>query len=274
VLLLPAGCGSESAALDATDTPPPAATGTAFEPAKAGRVIGRVTWTGPIPKATDFMYAAPRPDGKGFMFHTAENPNRPRIDANSRAVAGAVVFLRGVDPATGRPWDLPAVQVEMGQAQITVVQGERRGRVGFVRRGESVSVSSTEPTYHVLRGRGDAFFALTLPEPNRPVARTLTTAGRVELSSGTGQYWARADLFVADHPYFTLTDGEGRFSLDRVPAGNVELVVWMPGWEVARQERNPDSTIVTRQTYSPPVERALTLTVGPSAAPDVGITLP
>ena len=223
---------------------------------------------------TRVPYGRPRADGAGFEFRTAENPNRPHIDQTTRAVAEAVVFLRGVPSAASHSWDLPPVNVEMGDGQITVIQGEHRGRVGFVRRGDAISVSSTDQGYQLLRGRGDAFFGLALPESRQPVTRTLTKCGRVELSSGTGLYWARADLFVADHPYYTLTDQDGRFSFDRVPMGEVEVVVWMPGWQPARMERDPDSTQVARQLYTPPIERTSKATVRPAQPAAVSISVP
>lgn len=275
LVLLATGCESELPALDSPDAlPATSITGTAFDPAKAGCITGQVNWNGAIPETPGFLYGVPRPDGLGFAFRTVENPNRPHIDAKTRAVADAVVFLRGIDLASSRPWDLPPVRVEVGDGRITVAQGERRSRVGFVRRGDAISVASSEPKYHVLRGRGDAFFSLTLPEPDRPVSRTLTQPGRVELSSGTGMYWASADLLVADHPYYTLTDTDGRFAFDRVPAGKVEVVVWLPGWTPARQERDPDSTTVTRQSYAPPLERTGHATVDAGHAAEIKIVVP
>jgi len=274
LLLLPAGCRRENPAVEQIEQAQFPRTSRLFDPETAGRVTGRVSWSGSIPNPHGFLYGVPRPDGLGFAFRTAANPNRPLIDPNSRAVVGAVVLLRGVDSTAGRPWDLPAAQVEIGNGQITVIQGERRGRVGFVHRGDVVTVASTEPTHQVLRGRGDGFFSLALPEPDRPVTRNLSTPGRIELSSGTGLYWARADLFVTDHPYFTLTDADGRFTLERVPHGAAELVVWLPGWDVANQERDPDSTGTARQTYSAPIERAEWVTVGRAASAEVNVSLP
>jgi len=273
-LLLSTGCAADVPAFETTPPDPPAEPGTTFDPTTSGRISGRVTWNGPIPNPAGFLYGVPRANGAGFEFRTAENPNRPQIDPKTRSVKEAVVFLRGIDSGASRPWNLPPVAVEMGQGQITVIQGERRGRVGFVRRGDAISVSSNETIYHVLRGRGAAFFGLTLPEPNHPISRTLVKPGRVELSSGTGLYWARAELFVADHPYYTVTDADGRFAFDRVPAGNVEVVVWMPGWHAANLERDPDSTQVVRQRYSPPLERVISVTIDSSHPADVTLTVP
>ncbi len=272
--VLVVGCSSPSPAGDPEPTAPEPAPGSAFAPTKTGTIAGHVTWSGPIPQPPGFLYALVRPDGLGLAYHTAKNPNRPRIDAKTHAVAGAVVFLRGVEPAAAKPWDLPPVRVEVGNGRIGVIQGERRGRVGFVKRGDAVAMTSTEPAFHILRGRGDDFFSLTLPEPERPHSRTLTKPGRVELSSGTGQYWARADLFVADHPYFTLTDAQGRFTLKDVPTGAAEVVVWLPGWDSARQERDPDRTAIVRMSYTPPVERSVRLTLDAGQTAERDFTLP
>ena len=62
---------------------------------------------GPDPQPAWHSFTERRDDGLGFEFRTAKNPNRPQIDPKSRAVADAVVFLRGIDPASVGPWDLP-----------------------------------------------------------------------------------------------------------------------------------------------------------------------
>jgi hypothetical protein len=272
--LLCVGCGSELPANDVALPPESARLASAFDATKTGRVAGRVVWDGQLPDPPPFLYCVPRPDGAGLTYLNAENPNRPLVDAKSKVVAGAVVFLRGIDPAKSRPWDLPPVSVEMAGGKITVVQGERRGRVGVVRRGEQFAATSGEPLFHILRGRGDAYFSLTLPEPGANTTRSLPNAGRVELSSGTGLYWARADLFVAEHPYYAVTDADGRFSLERVPAGSVEVVVWLPSWETASQERNPDTTAISTMTYRHAVERGLTAAVEAGRVTEVHFSVP
>jgi hypothetical protein len=128
--------------------------------------------------------------------------------------------------------------------------------------------------YHVLRGRNAAYFSLTFPDPDQPITRTFDKPGRVELSSGAGYYWASADLFVTDHPYYTVTDRAGNFAFEQVPVGAVEVVAWLPGWEVAKQERDPESGMVVRQTYAAPKEAAKRVTVAAGTAAEAGISLP
>lgn len=266
------GCEADTPS-SAPPSPSPTAIGTAFNPATSGSISGRVTWNGPLPTANDFPHHRLNPDGT-LVPVTGINPYRPIIDAQSHGVAGVVVSLQGIDAANSRPWDWPPVSVEISNEKITVVQGGRRGRVGFVRRGDSISISSTDAAYHVLRGRGDAFFGHTLPEPNKPVNRVLPTCGRVELSSGSGLFWLRGDVFVAEHPYFAITDANGRFTFDRVPAGPVKLVAWHPGWNTVRMERDPDSILFTRMVYSSPLEGIATVDVRAGASVTANVTFP
>ena len=277
LLALVAGCEGEPSAVsfaepDLPAAPQPAAS--AFDPASCGKIAGRVSWTGQLPAAPPFIYGVPKREG-GFDIRLIPNPNRPDIDAKSQAIAGAVVFLRGVNPAAAKPWDLPPVTVDLKDRNIAIRQGDSGPRrVGFVRRGDKVSMASKEPVYHVLRGRNAAYVSLTFPDPDQPLSRTFDRPGRVELSSGAGYYWASADLFVTDHPYYTVTDRAGHFAFEHVPAGAVEVVAWLPGWEVAKQERDPESGMVVRQTYAPPKEVAKRVTAAPGTAADAAISLP
>lgn len=243
-----------------------------FDASKCGSITGRVTWAGEIPKPEPFLFGMPATDGN-FAVAMIPSPNAPVIDPSNRAVKDAVVFLRGIDPARSKPWDLPPVRVEMKDRNIRVLQGESSGRVGFLRRGDTIEMKSAEPVFHVLRARGAAFFSLTFPRPESPLTRTLDTAGRVELSSGSGFYWASADLFVSDHPYWTRTDSAGRYTFTNVPDGECELVAWLPNWTVVKTDRDPETGLITRQTYGPPIEVKRTTRVAPAQKSEADLQL-
>jgi hypothetical protein len=46
--------------------------------------------------------------------------------------------------------------------------------------------------------------------------------------------WMKAYVFVFDHPYFAVTDKDGKFEIKNAPAGKYRLVVWQEsvGWVV------------------------------------------
>jgi hypothetical protein len=154
----------------------------------------------------------------------------------------------------GKPWNQPAVKIEVRDRQIVIEQGTARGPVGFVRRDASVTLVSRDPMFHSLHAGGAAFFTLTLPDAHRARTRALHGTGPVELTSAAGFYWMRAHLFVDEHPYYARTGPDGSYVLDDVPPGKYELVCWLPDWHEARRERDPESGQVTRVYFGHPVE--------------------
>ncbi len=189
------------------------------------------------------------------VFQDWPNPNIPVIDPTTRGVRGAVVFLRGVDPSRARPWDLAPVHVEIRDRLLQVKQGDAIGHTGFVRRGDTFEgVTHDTGVFHSLRGEGADRFMLPFPDADQPRPRRLSRPGIVELSSGNGQFWMRAHLFVVEHPYFTHTDDLGGFTFEQVPPGEYDLVCWLPDWHEAGHDIDADSWLVARVNYRPPVE--------------------
>jgi hypothetical protein len=225
-----------------------------FDPANAGTLAGRVTWSGALPHADPVTGERSLPDGRKLHI-TRPTPNLPAVDPAGRGVAGAVVFLRGVNPASARPWDHPPVTIELYDDRPMVWQGDELPMsVGFARRGDAVTMASRQPLNHALRARGAAFFTLTFPDPDEPRTRRFDQAGLVELSSAAGHFWMHGYLFVDDHPYYARTDSEGRWTLSGVPAGEYEAVCWLPDWHVRRHERDPETGVIVRLFFGPPHE--------------------
>jgi hypothetical protein len=262
-LLFCTGCG------DARTQPPVATTehrvelGAQFNPAAARTLRGRVKWVGELPSVPLFKIQF-NADASAALREALERPNPhiPAIDPGNRGIREAVVFLRGIDPKRSKPWDLPAVAVEVRGRQYHVMQGDVDARSGFVRTGDSITMVSREPECHSLHATGATFFTLSFPDPNQPLTRPLSESGVVELCSNAGFFWMRAHLFVTEHPYFTRTDAEGRFELKDVPPGEYELVAWLPNWNVKNYDRDPETGFRSRVRFIPPVEVVRKVRVG------------
>ena len=113
-----------------------------------------------------------------------------------------------------------------------------------------------------------------MPDPDRPRRRALGANGLVELTSGAGWYWMRAYLFVDEHPYYTRSDATGHYRLPQVPPGQYQLVCWMPNWHIEHHERDPETTVLTRVYFRPPVQqdRPVQVQTGATSAADFTVS--
>jgi hypothetical protein len=239
-----------------------------------GIVQGQVTWAGTVPVIPPYRApVSPLSEQAGGAKHTWANPNAVVVDAATHGVAHAVVFLRGIEPGRGRPWDHPPVRVQMRDYQYHILQGDADSRTGFVRRGASFTMESAQPRFHSLVARGSAFFALPFPNPSQPCTRRLDRRGVVELTSGAGYFWMRAHLFVDDHPYYTRTDATGRFVLSQVPPGDYDLVCWLPNWLEGEHELDADTGLIYRLQFRPPVQVVQPVRLGPGAMSTASFTI-
>src|SRR5262245_40335686 len=152
VLAFFTGCEPASFVPPHVTTPVESRSWFASWPGPPGRITGRVGWTDPVPALPPFR--AVKGVGSAARTHEVPHPFAPQVDPNTRGLAGAVVFLRGVDPLRSKPWDRSAVSVE-------IVDDEFRthdGRVGFVPVGAEATFVSRSPVLQLVRGRGDDFF--------------------------------------------------------------------------------------------------------------------
>jgi hypothetical protein len=273
-LLVMLGCAEELPEVPWQPTAQPVAVGECFDASSAGSISGKVAWTGTLPEVPPYEVRTWNLDSKqGQPRLVRTNPHAPAIDRATGAVAGAVVFLRNVDSRISRPWDHGQVLVEHRERLLQVVQGQRRSSVGFVRLGDLITLVSREKEFNAVNASGAAFFTLAFPDADQPLTRALRAKGRVELCSNAGWYWMRAHLFVTDHPYYTLTDHEGCFQLSKVPPGHYQLVCWMPNWNEAGHDRDPESSLVTRVFVQPPMEKHCEIVVAAGIAASANFTI-
>lgn len=260
------GC-SPTPAPETSPEKPISPPGTKFDPERTGAIRGQVLWQGTMPVAKPLLVHEP---GQPTRFEP--NPHQPQIDGVSRAVAGALVYLKNVDTAIARPWNHEAVRVGVKKEKIQVFQGDRPQRIGLVRQGEVVEWANEDTGFFSLRARGAAFFSLPFPRPGC-VGRRLEKEGHVEVTCGSGYFWLSSHLFVSSHPYVCLTDEQGRFVLEQVPEGNWEIHCWLPNAEVQKVGHDPELRKSMRLSFSPPWIAKELAKVRPGAAAEVIFSL-
>lgn len=261
------GCGSQAPAAREADAVTPPSTA---DPTAVGGIRGRVRWSGPLPHVPPIEgWLQPEVENGPRRHQSQPDPNAPVVAANSDGLANAVIFMRGVGPLIGRPWDLPPVRVEMRDRQLHILQGETDSTYGFTHCGNCVEIVSRDRIFHALHADGVAFFSLTFPEPNSPLSRRFDRPGVIELTSAAGYPWMRAYLFVSSHPFLARTAPEGGFTLDRVPEGDYELVCWVPSWVESRHDRDPENGLIIRRYVRPAVEKTARVHVARGQATEV-----
>ncbi len=60
-----------------------------------------------------------------------------------------------------------------------------------------------------------------------------------------------AEMFVAPHPYYAVTDESGHFDFTDVPPGTYQIVAWHEGWSLAGKEQSYD--VLTEHSVQRPV---------------------
>jgi hypothetical protein len=262
---LPLACRRNAAVTPPPPTAVPEKLGSRFDLKTTGNISGTVTWTDDLPEVPPLHVLSPV-DGKETEDYP--NPNRPNIDPESGAIEGALVFLQKVDRATSKPWSHAPVSVVFTDKKLEVREGAAPVSIGIVQLGDTIACSATVERNFSLVGRGADFFALPLPKPDKVTTRKMDKPGAVELSCGRGRYWLHDYLWVSDHPYVTKTKADGTFELKRVPAGDYEVVSWMPNWHMLRSERNAESGEITRLVFERPAEQKRYVTVAPGETVD------
>jgi hypothetical protein len=98
---------------------------------------------------------------------------------------------------------------------------------------------------------GAATYNLPFPFANQVISREMRTPGLANIRCNGGHVWMNAEMFVAPHPYYTVSDDNGRFELTGVPPGQYVIVAWHEGWNVAKREATVD--VLTQHHMTRPV---------------------
>jgi plastocyanin len=103
------------------------------------------------------------------------------------------------------------------------------------RAGATLEVRNSDPVMHNVRAAAGAqpLFNVAMPLEGTSLRRPLpATPGVLQVKCDVHP-WMRAVIRTFDHPYFTMTDEQGRFRLE-VPEGTHTVLFWHP--------RLPDAT--------------------------------
>ncbi|HEY2384459.1 MAG TPA: carboxypeptidase regulatory-like domain-containing protein [Terriglobia bacterium] len=130
--------------------------------------------------------------------------------------------------------------------------------------GGKIDITNSDPILHNVHGQqitGEGSKTLfNIAQPVRgqrtTVESPLTTPGIVFLTCEAGHPWMNGYVFVADHPFVSVTGDDGQFVIEGVPAGTYKIKMWHEG---VRMTRNIKA--LQRYEYEEPYEITQDVTV-------------
>ncbi|MGA9365186.1 MAG: carboxypeptidase regulatory-like domain-containing protein [Bacteroidota bacterium] len=80
----------------------------------------------------------------------------------------------------------------------------------------------------------------------------LDKAGVILTTCDAGHPWMTGNLILCEHPYYTLTDNNGKFTLTDVPSGTYRIKMWHEGFKITGTET--ENSKVKRYHFEDPYE--------------------
>jgi hypothetical protein len=231
-----------------------------------GKIRGSVKWQGPPPHLVPSLINKDQPvcDPEGQKHRDLER----LLIAPNGGVANTVVFLNNI--SQGKAMDLPEARQALNQKNCRY-----EPHILLVPLQANVRVTSSDATLHTVHMSGAADYNLPFFK-DQMVERKMNREGLVDLRCNAGHVWMNAEMMVAPHPYYAVTDDKGNFELTQVPAGEYEIVAWHEGWKVVGESQVYDVLTqlrVKRPVFSAPVNSSQHVTVSSRSTVDVTFSL-
>ena len=232
-----------------------------------GTISGTVKWEGPLPHlAPALINKDPQVcDPQGQKHRDLER----LLIGHNGGVANTIVYLKGI--TRGKAMDLPEPRQFLNQKNCRY-----EPHILLVPLQGNIKIESSDPLLHTVHMSGAAEYNLPFPFKDQVVSRVMTREGQVDLRCNAGHVWMNAEMMVAPHPYFAVTDANGEFQITQVPPGEYEIVAWHEGWRVVGESALYDVMTqlrVKRPVFSDPVIWSKHVSVPAGQGVEVNFTL-
>lgn len=195
----------------------------------SGTLSGRVTLTGPIPRARSFhlihapniQFCARISDGKGHRILRDFT-----VSANS-GLKDTVIAIQGVRKGKPFPTKMQKFNIDRCHSDQYVIG---------VLNGESILLENKDPIRHEIA---------TYEINNANYVDQITNKAIIKRSSQIRSAFVKQDAeeflikcnlhpflqtrgFMVDNPYYAISDAEGNFTLKDIPPGTYDILAWHP----------------------------------------------
>jgi hypothetical protein len=210
-----------------------------------GTIKGVVIWKGEVPMIPPLVV-------KADMDTCGETVPSPvlKVDPKSKGVPSTLIYLEQVEKgkAPADKYWLHMGKDASGKEPGSEICQFKEHIFAFVRT-QPAAIINFDPILHnphFFNDKKGTVFNIAMPTPNREVAHTLLRGQgvglpyqcdvHVHMNGYTGGF---------DHPYFAVTDAEGKFEMAGVPPGTYTLIAWHEGYKI-------DKLVSSRPVYDDP----------------------
>jgi plastocyanin len=130
--------------------------------------------------------------------------------------------------------------------------------------GSKIDITNSDSILHNVHGQqvtdegSKMLFNIAQPVRGQKttVESPLTTPGIVFLTCEAGHPWMNGYVFVANHPFVSVTGDDGQFVIEGVPVGTYRIKMWHEGVKMTRNIKT-----LQRYEYEAPYEMTQDVTV-------------
>ena len=214
VLLALSGCSPGP-----SDSAPSPATNVAADPVRNGTVTGKIVVDGTVPPAGII-----RLDGDPKCESLAAGEPRHTeyvVMGDGNTLQNVFVYVK--DGLPGRLYPVPSEPVVLDQQKCRYVP-----RVLGIQVGQQLTIRNSDPLLHNVRAEGaiNEPFDVGTPVQGMEVKRTFVTREVMVPVKCNVHAWMNAYIGVLEHPFFAVSDNDGRFALPKLPPGTYTIEIW------------------------------------------------
>jgi len=221
------GGGGEAPTAEAPAASAPAASAGAemIDPATltdAGGVAGSVQFTGSAPDLQVIQMSA---DVYCLSSHADDEVTAQRVMVNENGTL-AQIFVYVKEGLEGKSFAVPSEPARLDQQGCMYVP-----HIIGVQTGQTLIISNSDDTLHNVNAQpvNNPPFNIGQPMAGMEAPYTFENAEIMIPVRCDVHPWMSAFIGVVPNPYFTITDSEGNFSIDHLPAGDYVLEAWSEG---------------------------------------------
>ncbi len=194
-------------------------------------------------------------------------------------LANVVVWLANLKPETNLPHAVLALDLQNCTYRphvLAVLPGDtlllrNHDRILHDARGELHAFREgwdRRVTKDLFQNEAQIVFNFVFPKAKAEASAALTQPGLIRVHSTSGHDWMQAYIFVAPHRAFAVSNGQGEFTLPRLPGGKYDLILWHEHLGVKRQlvELAGNKTTELLITWELPEEMRAVTIAGEAAA--------